>query len=113
MGMLGDYFKREFQRMPAMDIADVAYDYFLANGRPETSVRADGGQILRLRLVNGSATTYFHLEFAGGPMTIVSADGLAVQPVKHQRFLIAVAETYDVLVKMPTQRKLRAEGHGP
>jgi CopA family copper-resistance protein len=113
MGMLGDYFKREFQRMPAMDIADVAYDYFLANGRPETSLRADGEKTLRLRLINGSATTYFHLEFAGGPMTIVSADGLAVQPVEQQRFLIAVAETYDVMVKIPNvgSYELRATAH--
>ena len=37
---------------------------------------------MRLRIINGSATTYFHLEYAGGPMTIISADGLAVQPME-------------------------------
>ena len=31
LGMFGDYFKRELQRMPPMDIADVAYDRFLAS----------------------------------------------------------------------------------
>ena len=101
MGMLGEYAKRELQRMPAMDIADVAYDYFLANGRPETLINAKGGETLRLRFINGSATTYFYLEYAGGPMTIISADGLAVQPLEQERFLIAVAETYDVLLKVP------------
>jgi FtsP/CotA-like multicopper oxidase with cupredoxin domain len=113
VGMLGDYFKRELMRMPAMDIADVAYNYFLANGQPETVIDAKDGQLLRLRIINGSATTYFHLEFSGGPMTIISADGLDVQPVEQQRFLIAVAETYDVLVKIPHggSYELRATAH--
>jgi CopA family copper-resistance protein len=100
LGMLGEYFKRELQRMPPMDIADVAYDRFLANGKPETSLAAEPGETVRLRIIDGSATTYFHLEFAGGPMTIVAADGLDVEPVTENRFLIAVAETYDVLVQM-------------
>ena len=101
LGRLGDYFKRELQRMPAMDLADVAYDYFLANGQPETFLAAQPGETVRLRLIDGSSTTFFHLEFAGGPMQIVAADGLAVEPVEEQRLLIAVAETYDVLIKMP------------
>jgi CopA family copper-resistance protein len=100
-GRLGDYYKREIQRMPPMDIADVAYDYFLANGKPETVIKAGAGEKARLRIINGSATTYFHLEFSGGPMTIISADGIDVEPVEKKRFLIGVAETYDVLVELP------------
>jgi len=113
VGMLGSYFRRELQRMPAMDISDVAYDYFLANGQPESVIDAKNGESLRLRIINGSATTYFHLEFAGGPMTIISADGIEVQPVEQQRFLIGVAETYDVLVKIPPSGayELRATAH--
>ncbi len=113
LGMLGDYFKRELQRMPAMDIADVAYDRFLANGKPETSFSAKPGETVRLRIIDGSATTYFHLEFAGGPMTIVAADGLDVEPVKENRFLIGVAETYDVLVQVPASGayEFRATAH--
>src|SRR5210317_1830494 len=101
LGMFGDYFKRELQRMPPMDIADVAYDRFLANGRPETTLEALPGEIVRLRIIDGSATTYFHLQYAGGPMTIIAADGLDVEPVEQNRFLIGVAETYDVLIKVP------------
>ncbi len=113
LGMLGNYFNRELQRMPAMDIADVAYDYFLANGQPELIVNAKAGALVRLRLINGSATTYFHLEYAGGPMSIISADGMQIQPVEEQRFLIAVAETYDVLIKIPHKGayELRATAH--
>lgn len=100
-GRLGDYFMRELQRMPPMDLADVAYDYFLSNGKPAIHPAAEGGDRLRLRIINGSATTYFHLNFSGGPMTIISADGQLVDPVEQDLFLIGVAETYDVLVTVP------------
>jgi CopA family copper-resistance protein len=113
LGMLGDYYKRELQRMPAMDISDVAYDRFLANGKPETTLSAGPGETVRLRIIDGSATTYFHLEFAGGPMTIVSADGQDVEPLKENRFLIGVAETYDVVVQVPVSGayEFRATAH--
>lgn len=113
LGMLGDYFKRELQRMPAMDIADVAYDRFLANGATESILPAQPYETVRLRIIDGSSTTYFHLEFAGGPMTIVAADGQDVEPVKEKRFLIGVAETYDVLVQVPAAGayEFRATAH--
>jgi len=113
LGMLGDYYKRELQRMPAMDISDVAYDRFLANGKPETTLPAGPGETIRLRIIDGSATTYFHLEFAGGPMTIVSADGQDVEPLEENLFLIGVAETYDVLVQVPASGayEFRATAH--
>jgi len=102
LARLGDYFKRELQRMPPMDIADVAYDRFLANGNSQIGFAGHPGETVRLRIIDGSATTYFHLEFAGGSMQIIAADGLTVEPVEQDRFLIGVAETYDVLVKIPT-----------
>ena len=113
LGRLGDFLKRELQRMPPMDIADVAYDRFLANGQQEIVLPAAPDQTLRLRLVNGSATTYFHLEFAGGAMTIVAADGQEVEPLGEQRLLMAVAETYDVLITVPAggAYEFRATAH--
>ncbi|NOQ47521.1 MAG: hypothetical protein GQ559_12825 [Desulfobulbaceae bacterium] len=72
--MLGYYFKRELQRMPAKDIADVTYDRFLANEKSEITLSALAGETVRLWIINGSATTYFYLEFAAGPMTIIAAD---------------------------------------
>lgn len=113
LGRLRDFFRRELQRMPPMDIADVAYDRFLANGRPQIELPVPSGPPVRLRLVNGSATTYFHLEFAGGPMTIVAADGIPVAPFTEQRLLMAVAETYDLLVQVPAggMYEFRATAH--
>ena len=112
-GKLGDYWKRELLRMPPMDLSDVAYDRFLANGEPEYGIAAKPGQSVRVRIVDGSASTFFHLQFAGGPLTIVSADGQDVQPVKEERVLIGVAETYDVLVTTPGPGayELRATAH--
>lgn len=113
LGVLGDYFRRELLRMPAMDISDVAYDYFLANGRPEISLPAAPGETVRLRIIDGASGSHFHLEFAGGPVTIISADGQEVKPVKQKRFLIAIAETYDVLIRVPPggAYELRATAH--
>ena len=112
-GRLGDYFMRELQRMPPMDLADVAYDYFLTNGQPVARFGAEGGETIRLRVINGSATTYFHLNFSGGPMTVISADGQLVKPFETDLFLIGVAETYDILVEIPEggSYELRATAH--
>jgi FtsP/CotA-like multicopper oxidase with cupredoxin domain len=113
LGMFGDYFKRELQRMPAMDISDVAYDRFLANGKPELRLEAHVGETVRLRIINGSATTYFHLDFAGEPMEIIAADGIDVEPITEKRFFIGVAETYDVLIRLPASGayEFRATAH--
>lgn len=96
-----DMLKRSMTRMPPMDFSDVGYDAFLANGEPISDFPARAGETVRLRLINASAASYYHLEYAGGPMKILSADGTEVQPVDTGRFLFAIAETYDVLVKVP------------
>jgi len=93
--------KRWMNRMPPMDFSDVGYDAFLANGKPAAEFAAQPGETVRLRLINASAASYYHLEYAGGPMKIIAADGTDVQPVATGRFLFAIAETYDLLVKVP------------
>lgn len=98
---LAGYVNREFARMPPMDLSDVSYDRFLANGKTQLHIPAQPEETVRLRMVDGSSMTFFYLEFAGGPMTIISADGQPVVPLEEQRFLISVAETYDIVVKTP------------
>jgi len=113
-GKVSEYFQREAMRMPAMDLADVAYDAFLVNGKIEENLSARPGETIRLRVIDGSGSTFFHLTYAGGPMTIIGADGLPVEPLKMtQPLLIGVAETYDVLVKVPTNGayEFRATAH--
>ncbi len=101
-GHLDDQLWLEWQRMPAMDLADIYYDAFLANGQLTDSMsEARPGEKVRLRVINGSASSHFWLHYAGGPMTIVAADGINVEPVEVDKMLIATAETYDLEVVLP------------
>lgn len=113
LGLLGAYFSRELQRMPPMDLADVYYDRFLVNGAPQQSLAARPDEKIRLRIIAGSASTFFYVEFAGGPMQVIAADGLPVQPFDESRLLIGVAETYDVIITMPAEGsyEFRATAH--
>ncbi|MGC3874578.1 copper resistance system multicopper oxidase [Halomonas sp. GXIMD04776] len=94
----------EQMRMSSRDIADVTgstYTYLLnghaANDNWTALFRP--GEKLRLRVINGSAMSYFDVRIPGLKMTVVAADGQPVQPVPVDEFRIAVAETYDVLVE--------------
>jgi len=113
IGRLSDYFSRELQRMPPMDLSDIYYDAFLVNGRREESLKAISQEQIKLRIINGAASTFFYLDFAGGDMLIVSADGQAIKPMATKRILIGVAETYDILVTVPKSGKfeLRSTAH--
>lgn len=98
-------------RMGPMDLSDVGYDAFLVNGAKQTELDHIGaGETLRLRLVNASASSYLNIRFAGGPMQIVSADGVDVEPLEVNEFNMAVSETYDVIISTPDegQYELRA-----
>ena len=101
-GYLGDRFKTEWGRMPAMDVSDVYYDKFLINGWQENEYPdVKPGEKVRLRIINGGASSYFWVQYAGGKMKIVAADGLDIEPIEVDRLLIAIAETYDVEVTLP------------
>lgn len=98
-GHLGTKFKNEWKRMDAMDVSDVYYNRFLLNGAPQqylSQLRA--GDKVRLRIVNGGSSTYFWLQYAGGKITVVAADGKDIVPVEVDRMIIAVSETYDIVV---------------
>ncbi|WP_330207060.1 copper resistance system multicopper oxidase [Pseudomonas sp. AM14(2022)] len=91
-------------KMNPTDIADVsgATYTFLINGHtPDSNWTGlfHPGEKLRLRLINGSAMTYFDVRIPGLKMTVVAADGLHVKPVSVDELRIAVAETYDVIVE--------------
>lgn len=89
-------------RMDPTDIADVTNYTFLLNGHPaadnETFIFRPNERV-RLRLINGSAMTYFDFRIPGLKLTIVAADGRDVEPVEVDELRIAVAETYDVIVE--------------
>ena len=104
---LGAKLKMSWQRMPDMAISDNYHDLFLVNGKPEQQYPDfEPGEKVRLRFVNASAASYFWLTFGGEDPFLVSADGLNVVPVKKNKTLIAVAETYDFIVTIPQNGKL-------
>lgn len=91
-------------KMNPTDIADVsgATYTFLMNGHPPDDNWTGlfrPGEKLRLRLINGSAMSYFDVRIPGLKMTVVAADGLHVKPISVDELRIAVAETYDVIVE--------------
>ena len=85
------------------DLSDVQYDAFLLNGRGPDSpwtLSVRGGERVRLRLINGAASTYFRVQLDGHPLRITHADGLAVQPVVVDHLLMGMGETYDAVVQV-------------
>jgi CopA family copper-resistance protein len=106
----GGHFKtkltNELKRMTAMDVSDVYYEAFLVNGKSQYQVpnKLKAGDKVRLRIANGGASTYFWLTYAGGKITVVANDGNDVTPVEVDRLIIAVSETYDVMVTIPENK---------
>ena len=95
----------EWKRMNAMDVSDVYYDKFLINGQNENSQpQFKAGDKVRLRIANAGASSYFWLKYAGGKITVVANDGNDVEPVEVDRLIIAVSETYDVVVTIPEKK---------
>jgi CopA family copper-resistance protein len=113
-GYGGDKLMMEWMRMPAMDISDIKYDKFFINGKDDIpQIAFKGGETVRLRIIDGSASSYFWVQFAGSQMTVIAADGLEIEPLKVDKLLLGVAETYDVLITIPKDGKyeFRATPH--
>ncbi len=94
-------------RMTPTDISDVSGYTFLVNGKSAAQNWTGlfkAGERVRLRLINGSAMSYFDVRIPSLKMTVVQADGNNVQPVPVDELRIAVAETYDVIVQ-PKEEK--------
>jgi FtsP/CotA-like multicopper oxidase with cupredoxin domain len=102
--------KNEWKRMMAMDVSDVYYEKIFMNGHPSSELKSisgnelKGGDKVRLRISNGGASSYFWLTYAGGKITVVANDGNDVEPVEVDRLIIAVSETYDIIVNIPADK---------
>ncbi len=95
------------QRMEGADIADIYYPAFLVNGK-EIMDYPDfkPGEKVRLRIINGAASSQFWLSFGGEAPLLVSADGIDIVPVKRNKTFIAIAETYDFIITIPKNGKI-------
>lgn len=104
-GHFGTKLANEWKRMNAMDVSDVYYDNFLIHGKNQNEQpQFKGGDKVRLRIANGGASDYFWLSYSGGKITVVASDGNDVEPVEVDRLIIAVSETYDVVVTIPDNK---------
>jgi CopA family copper-resistance protein len=104
-GYLKTKFRNEWKRMNAMDVSDVYYERFLINGRNvKEQPQFKAGDRVRLRIANAGASSYFWLTYAGGKITVVATDGNDVEPVEVDRLIVAVSETYDVIVEIPENK---------
>jgi FtsP/CotA-like multicopper oxidase with cupredoxin domain len=94
--------------MPAIksepDLNDVQYDTFLANSRtladPEV-VRVEPGGRVRLRIINASSMSAYHIDLGRLKGNLIAADGIPVQPVRGHNFPITVAQRLDIELAIP------------
>lgn len=97
----------------AADLSDVKYAAFLLNGRgnqdPWSGV-AKRGERVRLRIINGAASTYFRFMVDGHPLQITHADGPAVLPVQVDNLLIGMGECYDAIVTVKSSGSFTIRG---
>jgi len=99
----------ESMRMSSRDILDVTastYTYLL-NGRDSATnwtALYKPGEKVRLRIINGSAMSFFDFRIPGLEMIVVAADGQPVKPIVVDEFRIGVAETYDVIIQPKDSR---------
>lgn len=110
-GGLKNLFKNEWDRMGGMDLSDVGYDAFLINGKKNSQLSlAHPGEKVRVRIINGAASSYFYVSLGNTPMQVISADGIDIEPMQAKELLIGMAETYDILFTVPEHKnfELRA-----
>lgn len=110
-GHFNDKVQMEWTRMPGADLSDIYYQKFLMHGKPaQVFEKYKKGDSVLLRVINGAAGSYFWLQYSGGKMRVQAADGNDVKPVEVDKLLIATAETYEIMIKIPDdkQYELRA-----
>ncbi|HXP06887.1 MAG TPA: multicopper oxidase family protein [Acidobacteriaceae bacterium] len=92
--------------MSKPDVNDVNYDAYLANDHtladPEV-VRVEKHGKVRLRIINGSSGTNFHINLGNLKGELIATDGMAVQPLTGSSFPLAIAQRIDVRLQLPQQ----------
>ncbi|PWK64979.1 multicopper oxidase family protein [Aminobacter sp. AP02] len=87
-------------------LQDVQYDALLANDRtlddPEVFSIEPGGRV-RLRLINGAASTNMWLDLGKLQGKLIAVDGMPVEPIDGSRFEFAVAQRLDIIVEVPKE----------
>ena len=101
-GAVANRFAWGNMRMLASDIEDVQGFIPLINGKSAAqnwTAEFKPGERIRLRFINSSAMAFFDIRIPGLEILVVNADGNNVQPTTTDEFRLAVAETFDVIVR--------------
>lgn len=86
------------------DLNDVDYDAYLANDRALDDplvVRTERDGRVRLRLINGSASTAYWIDLGGRAGLVIAVDGDPVHPAVETRFPLAIAQRMDIQMDVP------------
>ncbi|MEA2739198.1 MAG: hypothetical protein QOH05_2505 [Acetobacteraceae bacterium] len=86
------------------DVNDFDFDAYLANDSTLDDpmvVRTERNGRVRLRIINGAASTIFWIDLGAVDGTLVAVDGDPVRPIRGRRFPIAEAQRLEILVDVP------------
>ena len=102
----------------AEDLVDIDYDAFLTNRRtlddPDV-FKFNTEEEVRLRIINASSSTNFHINLGELSGIAVAIDGEDIEPVEGRQFQLGVSERIDILLTMPAQGgsfPILAQGEG-
>jgi FtsP/CotA-like multicopper oxidase with cupredoxin domain len=101
--ILASYKMMQKMRMSIYDISDIAYDAYLLNGHTKSSPwikNVTVGDVVRLRFIGASASSFYSVKIPGTTLLMVGADGNDIKPYPVKSFSIGPGETFDVLVKI-------------
>lgn len=86
------------------DLNDVQYDAFLANSRtlddPDV-VKVEPGAQVRLRIINASSMSAYHIDLGELEGHLAAVDGIPVESMPGRIFPIAVAQRLDIVLSIP------------
>jgi FtsP/CotA-like multicopper oxidase with cupredoxin domain len=86
------------------DLNDVEYDAYLANDRTLADpavVAVERGGRMRLRIINGAASTNFTIDLGSLQGALVAVDGNPIVPLHASRFPIGIAQRADIELTLP------------
>jgi multicopper oxidase len=80
---------------------DINYPGYLINGKSNAdpwALKVRQGDRIRLRIINGSASSFFRVSLANHDFQLIAADGQPIVPLKVSNLLLGSAERYDAIV---------------
>lgn len=105
-------------QMGAMDLNDVQYDAFLANERDLTNpriYRVKPNTVVRLRAINGSASSNFYINTGSLQPKVIAVDGERIKSLIINPFQLGIGQRVDMLLKIPegeASYPILAQGEG-